>query len=280
MDTKQIDRIITTSTTYARKNYLYVQEIGNIQVTDPILNSRENLDSFLFFIVLNGHGTVTMNDETFKLSSGDCAFIDCTKKYSHCGDDDEPWAFKWVHFYGKQAPVFYSQYSEVNSKPVFHPLNVNSFIAILDSLLTVQRSTDPAKELITHKYLTDLVTLICTENMGITDSHISIGKKFDHIRAFIDDHYREKLSLDLLSDKFYVSKFYLSREFKRVYGVNLINYISEKRVSQAKLMLRFTNKSVEQIGHETGFPDTGYFIKVFKKEETMTPLEYRKKWRD
>jgi len=43
-------------------------------------------------------------------------------------------------------------------------------------------------------------------------------------------------------------------------------------------MLRFTNSSVEEIGNACGFGDAGYFIKVFKKMENLTPLEYRKKW--
>lgn len=280
MDTRETDRIITTSTTYARKNYLYVQEIGTIQVIEPRLNSRENLDSYLFFVVHSGHGSVTMNGETYILTTGDCAFIDCTKKYSHVGNEQDPWTFSWVHFNGNQAAEFYKQYLLLNNKPVFHPLNVNAFSAVLNTLLALHKSKDPSKELISHKYLTDLVTLICTESMGISENHVTIGKKFDHVRAYIDEHYREKISLDDLSEKFFVSKFYLSREFKHAYGINLVNYVAEKRISHAKKQLRFSEKSVEEIGRETGFPDTGYFIKVFKKEETLTPLEYRKKWRD
>ena len=50
------------------------------------------------------------------------------------------------------------------------------------------------------------------------------------------------------------------------------------RLSRAKSLLRFSDSSVEEIAADCGFADAGYFIKVFKKAENMTPLEYRRKW--
>ncbi|MCM1145760.1 MAG: AraC family transcriptional regulator, partial [Lachnoclostridium sp.] len=95
---------------------------------------------------------------------------------------------------------------------------------------------------------------------------------------YLDEHYAEKINLEALSSRFFISKFHLSREYKKVYGMTIGNAITSKRISHAKAMLRFTNASVESIALECGFQDTGYFIKVFKKYENMTPLDYRKKW--
>lgn len=63
-----------------------------------------------------------------------------------------------------------------------------------------------------------------------------------------------------------------------MYGITIGNDLTSKRISHAKSMLRFSNDSVENIALDCGFQNAGYFIKVFKKSENMTPLEYRKKW--
>ena len=47
-------------------------------------------------------------------------------------------------------------------------------------------------------------------------------------------------------------------------------------ITSAKQMLRFTDKTIEQIGCEVGFSDTNYFTRLFRKIEGITPGEYRK----
>ena len=70
----------------------------------------------------------------------------------------------------------------------------------------------------------------------------------------------------------------LSREYKKNYGVTILNDLVAIRISHAKSLLRFSDTSIEQIALSCGFQDAGYFIKVFRNAEGMTPLVYRKKW--
>ena len=67
----------------------------------------------------------------------------------------------------------------------------------------------------------------------------------------------------------------MSREYKKRYGITIIQYLTSLRVSKAKLDLRFTNMSIEEIAVECGFSNASYFGKIFRKYESMTPSEYR-----
>lgn len=78
---------------------------------------------------------------------------------------------------------------------------------------------------------------------------------------------------------FYTNKYYLARLFKNQYGSSILNYVMNQRITQAKKMLRFTDKQIEVIGRDCGFEDANYFTRMFKKVEGSSPSEYRKLWK-
>lgn len=102
--------------------------------------------------------------------------------------------------------------------------------------------------------------------------------ELSNIKSWLDTHYSEKISLDELAKRFYIDKYYLSKIFKEQYGITINAYISRKKITAAKQLLRFSDKSIEQIGFEIGISDTNYFTRLFKKIEGITPGEYRKRW--
>lgn len=91
-------------------------------------------------------------------------------------------------------------------------------------------------------------------------------------------HYTEKVSLDVLAERFFISKFYLTRVFKEQYGVSINTYVLNLRITKAKQMLRFTDKKLEDIGYQYGLGTPHYFSCVFKQIEGITPSEFREKW--
>ena len=136
----------------------------------------------------------------------------------------------------------------------------------------------PLMELGSNKCITDIITLCFTENESLKQGEYSIPEKLQQIHTYLVEHYSEKITLEDLAEHFFISKFHLSREYKKTYGNTIGNELTYQRISHAKSMLRFSDDSVDAIALKCGFQDSGYFIKVFKKAENMTPLEYRKKW--
>lgn len=279
MAKSQSNRIIATPSSYARKHYLYVQEVGSLQSIEPHISKRENLSSYLFFIVIRGSGQIHYRGTSYPLSVGDCVYIDCTEEYAHESSLEDPWELSWVHFYGREAPFFYESYVEQEHSFLFHPSDLSLFLDNVQLLYTTQSLKSANVELLCHRYLTDLISLCFLENnvqTPLTDN--SIYEKVEQVRTFIDAHYTERTSLDQLAEQFFISKFHLSREFKRITGSTIGNYILAKRIEQAKRELRFSNESLDTIARNCSFSDSSYFIKAFKKAENLTPNQYRKLW--
>ncbi len=272
------NRILSTPSSYAREHYLYVQEIGTLQSLEPHISKRQNLNSFLFLVVLDGEGTLNYSGTRHRISAGDCALINCARPYSHESSATHPWSLKWVHFNGLEASYYYDYFISRENSYLFRPRSILPFTDVLDQLYLCQQNKNPLVELTSNKYLTDIITLCFTENESLKLGEYTIPDKLKQIHEYISENYFRKISLEDLADRFFISKFHLSREYKKIYGITLGNALTNLRLSHAKSMLRFSDGSVDTIALSCGFQDTGYFIKVFKKAENMTPLQYRKKW--
>ena len=96
------------------------------------------------------------------------------------------------------------------------------------------------------------------------------------IAKYISDNYASEISLDMLSEKFAISKSHLSRQFKSATGFGLSEYISLVRVKNAQRLLMTTNRPVTEIATACGFNDSSYFSAVFKKFLGSSPLRLRK----
>lgn len=273
------NRIINTPSEFAKKALFYVQETGYLKSIKSHLSKRSNLSSYLFIIVLSGRGTFTYQEQTYTLKPYDCVLVDCMEHYAHQSEEATPWELLWVHYYGNSAAEYYQYFTHTYSN-IFHPEEPEEYVRLIRRLIEITEYKETAWELVASKLITDLLTNCTTQkHMDFHQASESITEKLDIIRDFLDQHYKEKILLDDLANTFYISKYHLSREYKRIFGTTIFDYLTIKRITHAKELLRFTDQSIEDIASASGYPDASYFNKVFQKTEAMTGSEYRKKWR-
>ena len=99
------------------------------------------------------------------------------------------------------------------------------------------------------------------------------GNVVSQVLAYINEHYSEDLSLDFLANRFFISKYHLSREFNRRVGTSVYRYIIQKRLVMAKQMLGQGIPSSEVYQH-CGFGDYSNFYRAFRAEYQISPKEY------
>lgn len=97
----------------------------------------------------------------------------------------------------------------------------------------------------------------------------------EQVAEYIDRHYEEKLTLELLADMCHGSPYHLQRTFKRVMQMTPVEYIQRRRIEAAKRALLHTRRTVADIALEVGIGSPAYFITLFKKTTGVTPNEYR-----
>lgn len=102
-------------------------------------------------------------------------------------------------------------------------------------------------------------------------------ERFAPIFKYIEEHYREDLSVELLSGMAGLSRFHFSRLFKEISGRTVTEYVNETRLNRADYLLRESPLTVSEIAAATGFNDIYYFSRIFKKYKSMAPSALRKK---
>ena len=94
--------------------------------------------------------------------------------------------------------------------------------------------------------------------------------------AYIDEHFKEKIYIESLSDMINVSPDYFTKMFKESIGKTPIDYINGMRVNCAMELLCSTEMSMTDIADSIGFCNPNYFHKIFKQYMITSPLAYRK----
>ena len=307
-------RILYTPSPFARSSLLHLQEVGSLTAIKPHTSKREKLQSYLCFMVEDGEGELVYEGKRYDLKTGDVVFIDCRKAYSHSTgnssiddrssvgnahstekDGGKLWSLRWCHFYGPSMPAIYAKYCERGGLPVIRGADVSvdltrgddmargagfsQYSTILTDIYTLASSSDYIRDMRINGKLNDLLTLLM-ESSWHREAHTNAPKKMDIslVKSFLDEHYKEKLSLESVASHFFIDKHYLARLFKEHYGVTLVTYLQQVRITHAKRMLRFTDKSIEEIGLECGIGELNYFSRVFKKLEGVSPSEFRRVW--
>lgn len=94
------------------------------------------------------------------------------------------------------------------------------------------------------------------------------------VRAFLDAHYAESIGLDDLAARFDVSPFNLCRRFSKVYGLSVVETLTQIRMEHAREALDAGRLSVKEVALAVGYADANYFAKVFRRMHGVSPTQY------
>ncbi|GGM24222.1 hypothetical protein GCM10011351_07490 [Paraliobacillus quinghaiensis] len=94
------------------------------------------------------------------------------------------------------------------------------------------------------------------------------------IEEYIKNNFQKDITLSDIAERFYLSREYISRKFKKQFNKTITDYITQLRIEKSKELLKNPHLKVYEVGSSVGYKNDKYFIKVFKKIEGITPREY------
>lgn len=92
---------------------------------------------------------------------------------------------------------------------------------------------------------------------------------------YIQKHYKEQITLNIVAEHVYVSTSYLSRMFKKELGINFIDYLNGLRIEKAKELLMDPKYKTYEVAEKVGINDAHYFSRLFKKYVGISPTEFK-----
>ena len=95
-------------------------------------------------------------------------------------------------------------------------------------------------------------------------------------KQYIDEHYNENINIDDLLKQSFMTKSYFITQFKKLFNISPMQYLTLVRLEQAKLLLSKTTDTITDIALKVGFNNPVYFAEVFSKTVGVAPTVYRK----
>ena len=125
--------------------------------------------------------------------------------------------------------------------------------------------------------MTELIYLLMTHDEGCLKHRIlsSMDREQENFELIIHQHIFLPISIEELASKTNRSLTAFKKEFRRHFNTPPHKWFVAQRLTQSRLLLLSTSKSISEIGNECAFPNTSHFIKLFKRAYRMTPASYR-----
>lgn len=249
-----------------------------------------NHDFYEIYFFISGKVTYLIEGKSYKLKPGDILLINNREIHKPIVEQGQEYerVIIWV------SPSFIKQNSteecdltmcfESSSKSKYNLMRPHSeMLGIMRSTLSRFEkaciSNSYGNQVLKKVYLLEILVqlnraFLETEQQNI-EYDVEYNEKINNIILYINANLAGDLSLDYISNSFFMSKYHLLREFKKYTGYTIHRYIQQKRLIMSKALLR-EGIPVTEVCVKCGFGDYSNFIRAFKKTFGLSPREYYK----
>lgn len=159
----------------------------------------------------------------------------------------------------------------------YHFLNNKELAASMNKLINISMENDVAKDALADLSLKLLLLrIIQTQNLAVIHDTTLNNHRFTPAIQYIKDHLTGKISIDVLARESCMSRSAFFTAFKEQFGISPLEFVLRERIRFAKKAMADLSLSITDICYLSGFNNLNYFIRLFKRQEGITPREYRK----
>ncbi len=233
----------------------------------------------LFYIV-GGRGQFLIEDRLYPVNSNNLVVINPNVTHTEVSLNAQPLEYIVLGIEGIELAI--REESNGRFCILDHFISVE-ITTCLRNILREMEQKQPGYEDICQAFMEILIIrLMRNIELSVAEETQAVtgNRQCAAVRRYIDLHFKEPLTLELLAEEAHMNKFYLSHTFKKAYGISPINYMISRRIEESKYLLAETDLSMSQIAQLLGFSSLSYFSQVFRRTQSITPMEYRQSTRN
>jgi AraC-like DNA-binding protein len=269
--------VYMTITDLERKLPIYLTCVGRWH-NQYRIERKEGYADFQWIQCTSGQGILDINGTEYTVGAGQGMLLFPEEPHQYYARI-EPWEVRWAAFNGTGAAEMLRSLEFAGSR-IITLANPDPVLKQMYDLISAAESTDPLKSLLCSSILYNLV--LGLYRYGFDLDLRSKQHYFDQMAPalrYIEYNSHQPVTLDELAGKLSVTPQYACVLFQLTLGMRPFEYITGVRLRKAKeLLLREPDLSVNEVGRRAGYDSASYFIKLFKRNEGMTPREFRKQF--
>ncbi len=229
------------------------------------------------FFVLGGVGSLQLQQDTVPLTAGDLITVNPGVPHTERSQEPDPLQYVVLGVDGLELHAGPGGYI------LLHGFAQQRQTAVCLDLLTQEAASGRAdRAAVCQSLLRILLILMTRQHQSVlfpVPAEQKSSRECALVRRYIDNHFKESLTLEQLAAVAHLNKFYLSHAFQKEYGVSPIRYLTRRRIQESRFLLAETDHSLSHIAQVLGFSSLSYFSQCFRRVEGVSPKEYRQRER-
>lgn len=235
--------------------------------------SRNCCDHYILAYVTSGKGTMEYNGIHYDLRTGDTLLLEPGSKHVYYASPKDPFELIWANFFCDYMASYLSSIG-LKGIPVIHDTNSGEALRAIVSLAFKDPNNDhlcfPVMKIV------DDILLTLAEKTFWEKKQLPSSRLAHDIKDLLDENIFGSIDIAAIAETLHISKSTLFREFSKHYQTGPHQYLLQRKIEHAKMLLGRSDNSVKDIAGKLGFPDEFYFSNIFKRKTGMSPSAYRK----
>lgn len=240
--------------------------------------SLHNHDDYEILLFLSGDARYVVEDNVYTLKPGDMIIVRRHELHRIYHNSPAPYSRVVLmvspdFFRENECPEYEAQFLRA-PQGTGHKIiaDIVRSIGLYDAFQRYKRYSEsyrlPPEAPVLKSVILEILYLI-SQTRHFSSADVPTGP-IKSVILYLNENYAEDITLDALQDKFYISKYYLCREFRRVTGLTVHDYIRRKRLTRIR-ELRSQGLLIGEAALQAGFHDYSSFYRAFRKEYGVPP---------
>lgn len=258
--------------------YISKQDVEERRVARP-LHSHDSITEI--GVVYKGKGYYHINDKTYRLEEGDIIFYNQNELHEVASGTESEIGTYFLGITGlKLHNLPENHFVRPGGSYVRNAGAIFPFVVDLCEQI-YQLDAEPESGEVVAQLLCASMIAISIQLKNFRYANLT-GSREDHfaseIKNYLNDHFTEHLSLEIIARDFNCSVSYVSHVFRKATGNTPIQYIIQRRIGMAQNLLISSDLSATEIATRVGYNNTNYFSTLFTKIVGQTPIDYRRNY--
>lgn len=230
------------------------------------------------YYICDGDGWLKIDGQEYFPKKGQLILMPEGVQQSYSYINEHPYRKYWCHFRVTIGGV--NLFNFIQTEHLCLPQHAELVTQLFEELVTLHNSNEIYAPLLAKSKLMELFAhfMMSINEESIRYKHRTSVEKLAQVLAYIEEHIEQNVTIDELAEVACMHPNYFIRIFKQQMGVPPLQYITRKKMNQAKELLLTSTCSISEIADQLGFHDMFYFSKQFKKNIGTTPTAFRKQW--
>lgn len=245
-------------------------------------------DEVELIYVKSGQVSISIQEEVFHATQEDLFFVNSGELHFMESED------MTVEYYTLLFPLEFISFQSEDAleQELFQPLRQKKLLfpiqleendikkqisKKIEEIIRVNDEKEIGFQLQTRILLLEVMECLLRNNCFKQASYVNTTGMQRDLITYIQKHYSEKITLEMLAKEFHLSEKYISWYFKEHFSISFMQYVMHLRMMKAKNLLVTTELPITEVALSCGYPSVNLFIRNFKEQHHVTPLQYRKR---